>query len=386
MWKRLRAQILQWRGLGTIVISVTGAILVLQGSGALQLLETAVLDRWLRWRPLESGESRIVIVTIDEADISRLGRWPISDATLAQLLEKLKTQQPRAIGLDLYRNLPIEPGHSELTQVFASTPNLIGIHKAISDAKGAAVAPSPILQKQNQVAASDLVLDADGKVRRHLLSLRDRQGKTSMTLGAKVALTYLSAQNIHAFASGKDGTRIKLGKVQFLPLQENEGGYVRADIGGYQIFANFHRLREGFPKISITDVLEGRIPANLMRGKIVLIGTTAASLGDRFYTPYTTNSRTAWAGVELHADLASEILSAALDGRQPLKSLPEPLEWLWIFLGSIVGAALAWKVRSVRWALIVVPAVSGGLVGSAYLFFLTGWWVVVVSPFLSLVS
>lgn len=386
MWKNLKSQFLRGRGIGTIVIGVTGAVLALQCSGTLQLLESAVLDRWFRLRPLEFGASRVVIVTIDEADISRLGHWPMSDATLAKLLEKLKQQQPTAIGLDLYRNLPVEPGHQELLKVFASTPNLIGIKKALSNANGPAVDPPPILQDRDQVAASDLVLDADGKVRRHLLSVRNYQGKTIMTLGTKLALGYLEGQNIQPKASGKDGTLIKLGKAKFRPLQENEGGYVRADVGGYQILANFHKIHGGVPKISITDVLEDRIPANLMRGRIVLIGTFAASLGDKFYTPYTTDFRKAWSGIELHADLASQILSAALDGRQLLRGVPETLGWFWVLLWSSVGAMLGWRVRSPCWVVIVILVVGGSLMGSAYLFFLGGWWVTVASPFLALVS
>lgn len=386
MWTKLKSQFLQGRGIGTIVITVTGAVLALQWSGTLQLLESAVLDRWFRLRPLESGTSRVVIVTIDETDISRLKRWPMSDATLAKLLEKLKQQQPKVIGLDLYRNLPVEPGHQELLKVFASTPNLIGIKKALSNASGSAVDPPPILQDRNQVAASDLVLDTDGKVRRHLLSVRNYQGKTIMTLGTKLALGYLEGQNIQPEASGKDGTLIKLGKAKFRPLQENEGGYVRADVGGYQILANFHKIHGGVPKISITDVLEDRIPANLIRGRIVLIGTFAASLGDKFYTPYTTDFRTAWSGIELHADLASQILSAALDGRQLLRGVPEPIAWFWVFLWSSVGTALGWRVRSPCLLVVVILAAGGTLMGSAYLLFLGGWWVVVASPSLALVS
>lgn len=386
MWTKLKAQFLRGQSIGTIIIGVTGVVLALQWSGTLQLLESAVLDRWFRLRPLESGESRVVIVTIDEPDITRLGHWPMSDATLAKLLEKLKQQQPKAIGLDLYRNLPVNPGHQELLKVFASTPNLIGIKKALSNGISPAVEPPPILQDRDQVAVSDIVQDADGKVRRHLLSVRNPQGKTTMTLGTKLALAYLEGQNIQAEVSGKDKTLIKLGKAKFRPLQENEGGYVRADVGGYQILSNFHKTRGGVPKISITDVLEDRIPANLMRGRIVLIGTVAASLNDNFYTPYTTNPHTFWSGIELHADLASQILSAALDGRQLLWGVPEPIEWLWVFLWSSVGTALGWKVRSPGWVVVVILAVGGSLMGTAYLFFLGGWWVSAVSPFLSLVS
>ncbi|HEY9727148.1 MAG TPA: adenylate/guanylate cyclase domain-containing protein [Chroococcales cyanobacterium] len=386
MWKNLKAQFLQGRGIGMIVIGVTGAVLALQWSGTLQLLESAVLDRWFRLRPLEFGPSHVVIVTIDEADISRLGRWPMSDATLAKLLEKLKQQQPTAIGLDLYRNLPVEPGHQELLKVFASTPNLIGIKKALSNASGPAVDPPPILQDRDRVAASDLVLDTDGKVRRHLLSVRNYQGKTIMTLGTKLALAYLEGQNIQPEASDKNRTLIKLGKAKFRPLQENEGGYVRADVGGYQILANFHKIHGGVPKISMTDVLEDRIPANLMRGRIVLIGTFAASLGDKFYTPYTIDFRTAWSGIELHADLASQILSAALDGRQLLRGVPELVGWFWVFLWSSVGTALGWRVRSPCWVVVAILAAGGILMGSAYLFFLEGWWVTVASPFLAFVS
>jgi len=383
MWTKLKAQFLRRQSIGTIIIAVTGAVLALQWSGTLQLLESAVLDRWFRLRPLETGESRVVIVTIDEPDMSRLGRWPMSDGTLAKLLEKLKQQQPTAIGLDLYRNLPVEPGHQELLKVFASTPNLIGIKKPYSNASGPAVDPPPILQDRDQVAASDLVQDADGKVRRHLLSVRNRQGKTTMTLGTKLALAYLEGQNIQAEVSG---SLIKLGKAKFRPLQENEGGYVRADVGGYQILANFHRLRGEVSKISMTDVLEDRVPKNLMRGRIVLIGMFAASLGDKFYTPYTTDFRTAWSGVELHADLASEILSAALDGRQLLRGVPEPIEWLWVFLWSSVGTALGWRIRSLCWVVIAIPVAGASLMGIAYLFFLGGWWVSAVSALLALVS
>ena len=386
MWTKLRTQILRCRGIGVIVISVTGAVLMLQWSGALQFLEWVALDQWFRWRSPESEVSRVVIVTIDETDISRLKKWPMSDAVLAQLLNTIKQQQPRAIALDVYRNVPIKPGHQELLNVFGSTPNLIGVYKALDDARSSVVEPPPILGERNQIAASDLVIDADGTVRRHLLSFRNPEGKTITTLGLRLALDYLAAQNIKPTPDPQNKNTIKLGQAKFRSIEENEGGYVRGDVGGYQILANFRRLQGGIPKISLTDVLDNKIPPDFMQGKIVLIGTVAESLKDNFRTPYTTTPNTVWSGVELHANLTSQILSAALEGRQPLRGVPEPLEWLWILFWSSIGTALGWRVKSLRTSIILIPLLSVSLVGSAYLSFLVGWWVVVTSPFLAFVG
>jgi CHASE2 domain-containing sensor protein/CheY-like chemotaxis protein len=402
-WKRLKKRLMRLHGIEKTSISVAMVVIALQLTGVFQFLEYAILDQLFRLRPEESGKNRIVVVTIDEPDLSRLGRWPISDATLVKLLNKIKQKQPRVIGLDLYRNLPVEPGHQELLKIYASTPNLIGIHKALNNVNSPIVEPPPILSDRNQIAACDLVLDADGKVRRYLLSLRVKdtktkggnQEKTILTLGAKLALTYLEAKNIQPQHEGKDGI-LKLGKARFLPLQDSEGGYVGGDVGGYQILANFRKSQQGVTRISISDLLADRVPANLLKGKIVLIGSTAESISERFYTPYSRSIHSAWSGVELHADLTNQILSASLDNRQLLRGMPDKLGWLWILLWSSVGAILGWEIKSRRlritsdtqfkWKVILFAIAVTSLLSSAYLLFLAGWWVIVASPMLGMVS
>ncbi len=113
MWTTLKQPIWQWLGVLITASSVAGVLAALRLAGTLQLLELIALDQFFRLRPLEPADSRIVIVTIDESDIKKLGQWPMSDAVMARLLLTLKQQNPRAIGLDLYRNLPVEPGHQE---------------------------------------------------------------------------------------------------------------------------------------------------------------------------------------------------------------------------------------------------------------------------------
>ncbi len=400
MWKRLTKTILQMRRIEITAVAVTFAILGLQYLGGLQLLECAILDQWFRLRAPESGKDYVVFVTISEEDITNLGSWPISDKTLAQAIKNIKNQQPQVIGLDLYRNLPVGEGREELLEVYTSTPNLIGVKKVLNSQQAKISVPQ-LPQEPQQVAASDLLLDEDGRIRRHLLSLRDTTGKTYFTLGSKLALTYLAAKNIQPIPS-HNYSRLRLGKAAFSPLTGNIGGYINTDFGGYQILANFQILRQGFQKISITDVLNNQIPLHLFTGKVVLIGSIAESVSNQFYTPYTTNIKTAWFGVEIHANLANQIISSALEGRQILQGIPEKLQWLWIFIWSWLGAWWGWGMCKknqnsvVRFAIlspgffsrdlpqqIIIGFVllSVGLIFSSYLLFLFGWWITLAAPY-----
>jgi signal transduction histidine kinase/CheY-like chemotaxis protein len=136
----------------------------------------------------------------------------------------------------------------------------------------------------------------------------------------------------------------------------------------------------------MTAVLEGQIPANLVRDRIVLIGATAESINDRFYTSYSTTLGTAPAGVEIHAHLTSQLLSAALDGRPLLQASSEPLEGLWILVWSGIGAILGWTSISPRRTVIAVLFFGITLLSSAYLLFLAGWWLIAISPLIALVG
>jgi PAS domain S-box-containing protein len=369
-----------------MVPAVAGGVLLLRLTGALQSIELMALDQMFRLRPIESTESRIVIITIGEEDVKQLGRWPMSDAVLAQLISSIKRQQPKVIGLDIFRDLPVEPGHQELVNVFKTTPNLIGIEKVVKTAQGEVVQAPLTLEQQDQVSANDLLLDRDGRIRRSLLFLTDRNGKSIMTLGTRLAFVYLAGKGIQLETINANQNQFQLGKAVFTTLQPNDGGYVNVDAGGYQILSNFPKLPNGFRTISLTDVLQGRIPHDLMRDRIVLIGLMAESLESIFFTSYTTNSIEAPVGVEVHALLTSQLLSAALDGRPMLRVWSDPLEWVWIILWSVIGAVIGWGSRSPRQTVLTAILLGAALLGSAYVLFLAGWWIITVPPLLALVG
>lgn len=397
MWKRLK--ILGWKWGGVIVTApcVAGLLILLRLAGLLQLVEWATLDQFFCWHPSEAEDSRVVIVGISEADIRKVGQWPIPDGTIAQLIEKIKQQQPRAIGLDNYRDLNVEPGHQSLVKVFETTPNLIGVQKVSGDGKGFAVNPPPSLSKLGQVGANDLVLDADGKVRRGLLFVETKNSKVVASLGLTLALAYLKAEGMTPENAAVNPEYLQLGKAVFVRLQTNYGGYVHTYAQGYQILMNFKRPRQ-IRIVSMTDVLENRISQNLMRDRVVLIGTTATSLQDFFRTPYDGGLIAApslTSGVEIHANLTSQIISAALNQRPVIQVWPREIEWLWIFVWSVIGVIFSCSIRyvprkyaaySAYWSLIAILLALSILIGGSYLAFLAGWWLPLVPGVLSLVG
>src|SRR5689334_17968911 len=121
MREQLKQFFWNWRGVWISAPTVAGVVILLRMLGLLQSWEWAAYDQYLRLRPLESRDNRIVIVGIDEADIRAIGQPIVPDGVYARLLEKLKAMRPKAIGLDIYRDLPVEPGHQQLVRVFQST-------------------------------------------------------------------------------------------------------------------------------------------------------------------------------------------------------------------------------------------------------------------------
>ena len=388
-------KLLQERRILAIAPSAAVLAIALSWTGLTQSLELTVFDQYFRLRPPEPIDQRIVVVTIDDTDITKLGHWPISDEVLVRLLYKLKNQQVRAIGLDLYRDLPVEPGHQDLVQALQTMPNVIGIEKHLGTRQVPAAA---ILTQLNQVAMADIVEDKDGIVRRGLISATDSQDQIPLGLGVVVALQYLEAEKI-TLKAVEGSSKLKLGRAIFEPFSSNDGGYIRADSGGYQILLNFRGSQKSFRSVSITDVLNDKVPAGFLRDRIIFIGSTAESTNDYFLTPYDnrwTNRSPRTPGVYIHVNLASQVLSAALNGRPFIQVFPEPLEWVWALIWSIIGTFVSWRILQANGLgsqhliyigiTVGIILTGGGLISISYLTFLEGWWIPVLPALTGLIA
>ncbi|MBD1847050.1 CHASE2 domain-containing protein [Cyanobacteria bacterium FACHB-63] len=372
---------IRFRWIPKVAIAVTAPVLLLRVLGFLQGWELNLFDQFIRWRPVEPRDQRIAIVTIEESDLKQFG-YPIPDRVLAQTINAIKAQKPRAIGLDNYRDLPVEPGHPDLVQVFQSTPNLFGIEKVV----GSRVAAPSTLRQLQQVGFSDQVEDSDATVRRALLSIFS-ENKVQYSLATQLALRYLASDHIKPESLDSEGQRLRLGKVTFDRLEHNAGGYVGAETGGYQILLNYRGTQANFDTFSLQQVLKRQIPSDSLRDRAVLIGTTAESVRDVFQTPYSDRwfgASQPMPGIVLHANIVSQLLSAALEGRPLIRPWSKPLEGLWILVWTGIGALISWQFKSPTRLISGAVLASSGLVGGGYGAFLLGWWLPVAPALLGL--
>jgi len=396
MWSTFKTFL--WQTRSALFIAPTVAIAVGTGNflGIFNLLEWEVRDTFFRLRPFEGKDVSIVVVTIDEQDIQAAEDWPIPDNILADLISKVAQQQPRAIGMDIYRDLPEEPGHAELVEVFQTTPTLIGVEKVI----GNRVNPPPELKTLGQVGLADLVLDADRKVRRSLLTAEDKEdnGQIKAGLATQVALQYLAAENISLEAIDPDQQIFQLGKATYQPLRSQDAGYSKDDVGGYQILLNWRGRKSDFESITMRDILSGAVDPEAMRDRIVFIGSIAPSTNDFFETPYSSTwdatGQKVMPGVFVHANIASELVQSALTGRVGLVGIAAKPQMGWIVLWTLIGTVGSWRIaakqqrrrqfRFLRGAFCTGILIGSGLVLGAYVGFLYGVLVPVIPPLVAL--
>jgi CHASE2 domain-containing sensor protein/two-component sensor histidine kinase len=361
----------------------TGLVIGARMLGLLQPLEWAALDVMLRWRSPEPMDERVVIVAVTEADIQAVGVYPLPDEVLAQLLNQLQTDDPQIIGLDIVRDLPVEPGHEELMAAFQSMENLVGAETVVPDRADALINPPPTLPPE-QVGFVDNILDGDGNVRRSLLGSPTPDGGYQFSMPVRLTMAYLNAYGIQAANGLRDPEAMRFEAVELPRFHPNSGGYVRADDGGLQTLLNFRRGSVPFRKVSLMEVLEGRVESAWFRDRIVLIGVTASRAQDTSQTSAVTSSNPGLVfGVELLAHATSQLVSAVLDDRPLLRTWADGWEYSWIILWGGVGIVASRLIqRPGRYSGVIV-LISLGLIGLGYGSIYAGWWLPIVPAVLA---
>lgn len=368
-----------------ITLAVALLTIGLRALGGMEGLELTAYDWCMALRPAQTTSPRVTLIGITEEDISALGSWPLPDATLAQALTKIVEHQPLAIGVDLYRNLPVPPGSTELEQVVLGNPQIVMIKK-FGDLSSPGV-PLPAFLKEDspQTGFSDLVIDAGGVVRRGLLFLDD--GTTvSQSLALRLATMYLADQGIIPQPDPLIPAHIRLGQTTIHPLRARDGGYAELDAAGYQFLLDFRDQTWALPIFSLADLSVGRIDDAALRGRVVILGTMAASQHDSFFLPARLGGEADGLvhGMTVHAHATSQLIRCAVDGAHPITPLPKMFDSGWIICCCLLGGGIGLWARSLfLWSFIVATGVIM-IVVMAVMALSLGWWLTMVPPVLGL--
>lgn len=392
IWSEFKQRITIWSVAVLPGIVTLGLIILLRQSGSLQFLELVTLDSFLSARPMEPIDERVVIVGIKEEDIQRAKQYPISDREIAKLLRTLQKYKPRVIGLDIVRDIPVEPGHTELVAAFKDIKDIITVEKVIPFA----IKPPPDLPPE-KIGFADVLSDNDGKVRRAILGVNRPEGDKEyvFSLPLLLAETYLKAEGIEISKGIRDREAMRFGSTELPRFLPNFGGYGSSDDFGVQLLLNYRNNQHSFRTFSLedinaleagtgnSDVLRVR---DALRGSIILIGVTAPSVKDFIDTSAITNLQLPGKiyGVEFHAQVVSQIVSAVLDRRPVLKTWWEGWEYFWIFSWGILAIYLGRLTHSPLKNFLYVAVVSFSFVGVSYAFILWGWWIPVAPVLLIL--
>lgn len=390
IWNRIYQEFGLWSLAAPPGIMVLVLVILIRMVGGMQSLEWMFLDTMLRLRPVEKLDERIVIVGIDEKDIESVKQYPVPDGKIAELLTKLETYKPLAIGLDIFKNVPVEPGGEQLAKVWRENTNIISIEKVLPPAE---ISPARNLPPE-QIGFVDLFNDADSKNRRCLLYTtnpkNDKEDKYSLAL--QLVIRYLKTKGIELETGKNDPDTIMIQGTELPRITNNFGGYVGVnhEDGGLSILMNFRNSYKPFPVVSLRDILNDQndqVYAKLLRDRIVLVGNRNMSAGDIFYTSAlpTLELKGQIYGVDYHAHVISQLLSTVIDNRPMLHSWGDMEEYIsiviWGFLPIIIGRL----TQSVWKNLFSVGVAEVCLFSYGYvMLWLWGIWIPVAPSFLIL--
>lgn len=361
-------------GLGLVlVLAFLASAAKLYHIGFIQQLDNIIYDYRLRLTMPRREDDRIVILDIDEKSLKEEGRWPWSRDRLALLMDKLFERQGIALaGFDVvfaekdessgFRVLQ-ELGRNQLKDVpkFQSAlaqlkPQLdydnlfssklknrkvvLGYYFSNSASTGekrvSGALPDPVfapgafkdrpigftqwdgyggnlpeLQK-NAMSAGHFnpLVDADGVVRR-VPMIVEYNGAYYESLSLAMVRALLDpAKLTPGFAGSSNAGYAGL---EWLDLQTAQGRFNIPVDQEVSTLVPYRGGRGSFRYIPVTDVLYDRIPAQELKNKVVLIGTSAPGLMDMRSTPVAA----VYPGVEIHANMLAGILDQDLKQKPP---------------------------------------------------------------------
>ncbi|QKR99767.1 CHASE2 domain-containing protein [Sphingomonas sp. CL5.1] len=260
-----RRLILEWA-----LVSLSAALVVAAATGSRVAapIDHLLFDELTRLRP-QAADDRILLVEIDDASLAALGRWPWPRSIHAKALEALARDRPAVIGYDI---LFLEPAADDAALEAAlrhAFPVVLPVLPRRAPGEAGNGRPLPaIASAAAGLGSVDVTTDSDGVVRRFASGTGTPQ------------MAELIARRIDPAAGrGRDAAADRL--IAFVPPGS-------------------------FRRIPFSSLADGSLPEVFARGKIVLVGGSAAGLGDHFLVPHSAGKL--MSGVELQANVVNALL------------------------------------------------------------------------------
>ncbi len=370
---RRLAQQVGWGRVFGIVLLVALVGLRIWDPAPLQLLRLKTFDLYQVAKPREPKARPVIIVDIDEASLNTLGQWPWPRTVVAKLIKKIAQGGAAAIGLDIVfaepdrtsppllaetlsdlsatarSELRSAPDHDEIfADILKRTRTVVGqsaynpragdTRKSLTPKASFAtlgddpdpyliaypglLSNIPILEEAALGRGMFTVLpDPDGLVRRVPVVMK-AGGEKIPSLNADV-LRVATGQTTYVIKTGEAGVQsVILAGIQ-IPTDANAQLWI------------YFSPHDPARYVSAADVVNGKVPPETFKGKLVLIGTSATGLFDVKATPV----EPVMPGVELHAQALENILEGT--------SLKRP--------GYTVGAELCLAVAVGLIFIVLVP-------------------------------
>jgi adenylate cyclase len=207
------------------------------------------------------------------------------------------------------------------------------------------------IAKLAEAAASygfiDINPDSDGTLRHALLVMRyqDQDFFPSLSLQSVREYEKIPDQEIAAYIAETGLERIQFGKHALRPARD--GTALINYSGPYRTYAQY----------SMADVIDGTVPPETFKDKMVLLGATAMAIGDLRNTPFQSGT---YMGVEVHANIIDNLLHSDEKGRTFLtRGLREELvDTGFILLFGLVFGAWFARIKPLYATLSLVLALA----------------------------
>jgi adenylate cyclase len=329
-----------------IIAVLTALSVFLMYRGSLDTMDYFFQDRFMQ---KESDiDTRIAIIAIDDESVNEYGSWPWNRNVHAQLIDTLAEGEPAVIAFDVTFPAPSADDTSADEALIAAVAQAGNVIMPVygtfaSSAKQGAIEALEMSEPFPELKAAAAAVG-------HINTIPDRDRVVRNSL---YSFQY-QGEAVESFSW-----------VIYQMYMERAGEIVDAEMLPLDAFGRFHIAYSGKPEqfeaVSYSAVLNGDVPADYFKDRIVLIGPYATGFKDDYLTPL--QVKNPMYGVEIHAN----IIQALMD-----RHLKHELDWKWNALILLIAAALAYYLFR-KWNMLisflsVAVLIVVFVVGSSYLY------------------